>query len=229
MTDKCWNIIKTDMTIEKNLDGTMTYMLKPHMDISKDELLTVIQQVYDSQVSEEFKDTVYLRLKGLSSELLAEVFKYAFTRYDLKDPLTSLNIFNLIKIYNTLDESFFEDENVWFSSLENMLDVKLLIHNELKQFIRQFSIYFLSLIKSYNKITYTSVDNNIEMGQLFKTLFLTMDFMTAAGIFSTTKDINTNELLLITDAFKYLNDMMVKNCMGINLLNSFLEEKEITN
>lgn len=228
MTD-LWKISKTDMTIENNLDDTKTFTLKPHMDISKDELLALLQQVYDSQVDEEFKDTVYLRLKGLSSELLAEVFKYAFTRDDLKDPLTSLNVFNLIKIYNTLDESFFEDENVWFSSLESMLDVKLLIHNELKQFIRQFSIYFLSLIKSYNKITYTPVDNNIEMGQLFKTLFLTMDFMTAAGIFSTTKDINTNELLLITDAFKYLNDMMVKNCMGINLLNSFLEEKEITN
>lgn len=194
--------------------------ITPNKSITKEELITLLQQVYDNK-----DETHYLRLKGLSAELLAEVFKYALAQEELKDPLTTLNILNLIKIYNTLDESYFDNEDVWFDSLETLLDVKLLIHSEIKQFVKKFSIYFLSLIKSYNKVTYTPMDNNIELPQLYKSLFLSMDFMTAAGIFSTVKNINTDELYVINDAVKYLSDMMIKNCFGIQILGEFLESK----
>lgn len=220
-----FDIEKADLIIEKRDDDTQVFTITPHKDIQTEELINLVKQIYDEELKEEFKDTIILQLKQLNSELKAEVFKYAFTREDLKDPMTTLNIFNLIKIYNTLDDSFFEDETVWFSSLEDLLDLKLLIHSELKQFVRQFSVYFLSLIKSYNKMTYTPMDSNVELPQIFKTLFLSMDFMTAAGIFSVSSSINTNELLLITDPIKYLSEMMVKNCIGIKLLNDFLEQQ----
>lgn len=220
-------IILSDTKIEKQEDGSNIITVTPHMDISKEQLLEMVESIYDSELNLDTKDTYLLNFKLLNSELKAEVFKYAFTREDLKDPLTSLNIFNLIKIYNTLDETFFEDENVWFNSLEDLLDLKLLIHSELKTFVRQFSIYFLSLIKSYNKMTYTLLDNNIELPQLYKTLFLSMDFMTAAGIFSVSNPINTTELLCINDPMKYLTEMMVKNCLGISLFNDFLSQQEL--
>lgn len=225
MTNTLFEVSNADIIIEKQEDETQVFTITPHTDITQEDLLSLVQQIYDREIDEEFKDTILLHLKSLSSELKAEVLKYAFTREDLKDPLTSLNIFNLIKIYNTLDDSFFEDENVWFNSLEDLLDLKLLIHSELKQFVRKFSIYFLSLIKSYNKMTYTPMDNNIELPQIFKTLFLSMDFMTAAGIFSVSSPINTDELLLVSDPIRYLSEMMVKNCIGIKLLNDFLEQK----
>jgi hypothetical protein len=195
--------------------------ITPNKSITKEELIKILQQVYDNK-----DETHYLRLKGLSAELLAEVFKYALTQEELKDPLTTLNILNLIKIYNTLDESYFDNEDVWFDSLETLLDVKLIIHSEIKQFVKKFSIYFLSLIKSCNKVTYTPMDDNIELPQLYKSLFLSMDFMTAAGIFSTVKNINTDELYVINDAVKYLSDMMIKNCFGIQILGEFLESKQ---
>jgi hypothetical protein len=220
------NVILSDIQCEKQEDGTNICKIIPHNNISKEELIEMISSIYDEELKEENQEIVLLNLKHLSSELKAEVFKYAFTREDIKDPLTTLNILNLIKIYNTLDETFFEDENVWFNSLEDLLDLKLLIHSELKTFVRQFSIYFLSLIKSYNKMTYTLLDNNIELPQLYKTLFLSMDFMTAAGIFSVSNPINTTELLCINDPMKYLTEMMVKNCLGISLFNDFLSQQE---
>ena len=160
----------------------------------------------------------------MNTELKAEAIKYALSREDLKDPVTSLNIFNLIKTYNTLDDSFFEDENVWVNSLEDLLDLKLEIHDELKIFVKQFSIYFLSLIKSYNKMIYTPLDNHIDLPQIYKTLFLSMDFMTASSIFSISDPINTEDLIYIDNSTSYLIEMMVKNCLGIGLLNAFLEQ-----
>ena len=219
-------VILSDIQCEKQEDGTNVCKIIPHSNISKEELIEMVSSIYDEELEENCKDVNLLILKHLSSELKAEVFKYAFTREDLKDPLTTLNILNIIKIYNTLDDSFFEDENIWFNSLEDLLDLKLLINNELKDFIRKFSIYFISLIKSYNKMTYTPMDNSIELPQLFKTLFLSMDFMTASGIFSISKHINTDELIFINDSMKYLTDMMIKNCMGVGLLNDFLEHYE---
>lgn len=211
------NLNLTNATFEVNDDNSI--VLTPHKSISKEELMEIVQYVYNDD------KVYYLRLKGLTTELLVEVFKFALTKDDLKDPLTTLNILNLIKIYNTLDESYFDNEDVWFDSLETLLDVKLVIHTELKEFIKKFSIYFLSLIKSYNKFTYTPMDDNIELPQLYKSLFLSMDFMTASGVFSTAKDINTNDLYIINDAIKYLSEMMVKNCLGIQLLSDFLENK----
>lgn len=215
----------TDMLVNNSGEKTI-YKLTPHQDISKEDLLALVKQVYDMELQKDFDDVIYLNLREVSVENLAEVFKYAFGRDDIKDPITILNIINLIKIYNALNDTFFANEHIWFTSLEKMLDLKLLIHTELKQFIRQFSIYFLSLIKSYNKLTYTPIDNNIELPQLYQTLFESMDFMTAAGVFSVTKNINSDELVLINNSIVFLSEMMVKNCMGMSLLNEFLEETE---
>jgi len=201
------------------------FKLNVKEDITSEQLVNLLKIVYDYEQRPKTK-TLLLNLKPLNIDLKARALKYALTRDDLKDPVTSLNIFNLIKIYNTLDDSFFEDENVWVNSLEDLLDLKLEIHDELKAFIKQFSIYFLSLIKSYNKMIYTPLDNHIDLPQSFKTLFLSMDFMTASGIFSVSDPINTEDLVYINDSTTYLMEMMVKNCMGIGLLNAFLEQKE---
>lgn len=213
-----------DICLENEEDGNTIIKITPHNDISNESLIDILKKVYDYENNKDDNTELLLNLKSLNAESLAEAFKYALTRDDIKDPITILNIINLIKIYNTLDDSFFNCEHIWFSSLENMLDVKLLIHAELKQFIRQFSIYFLSLIKSYNKVTYTPMDNNIDLPQIYKTLFLSIDFMTAAGIFSMSKSINTDELFFINDHMGYLTDMMMKTCNSMNILDAFLNE-----
>lgn len=191
--------------------------------ISSNQLIDLLKIIYDYEQRPKTKN-IFLNLKKLNTELKAEAIKYALSREDLKDPVTSLNIFNLIKTYNTLDDSFFEDENVWVNSLEDLLDLKLEIHDELKIFVKQFSIYFLSLIKSYNKMIYTPLDNHIDLPQIYKTLFLSMDFMTASSIFSISDPINTEDLIYIDNSTSYLIEMMVKNCLGIGLLNAFLEQ-----
>ena len=201
------------------------FKLNVKEEITSEQLLELLKLVYDYEQRPKTK-VLFLNLKKLDTDLKADALKYALSREDLKDPITSLNILNLIKIYNNLDDSFFENENVWVNSLEDLLDLKLLINDELKAFIKQFSIYFLSLIKSYNKMIYTPLDTHIDLPQTYKTLFLSMDFMTASGIFSVSEPINTDELIYINEATPYLMEMMVKNCMGIGLLNAFLEQKE---
>ena len=223
MTDICFNVINTDMTINDSVDGNKTIILQPHTNISKEELLQLLQQVYDYENKEENKDVVFLKLKGLSVDLLAESIKYSLTRDDLKNPLMILNIINLIKIYNTLDDSFFENEDIYVSSIEELLDLKLSIGNELKQFIKQLSIYFVSLFKSYNKTSYSPLDNHIKLPSVYDRIFLSSDLLTLSGILSVSPAFSTDECVYIEESLLYISNIMRKNIMATGMINLFLE------
>ncbi len=223
MTDLCWNMDNVNMTIEYNSDDTKIYTIRPHENISKENLLTLLQQVYDTESQEDFNGIVYLRLRGLSTELLTDAFKYSLSREDLKDPLMILNIINLIKIYNTLDDSFFENENIYVTSLEDLLDLKLEINSELKKFIRQVSIYFVSLFKSYNKTSYSPLDNHIKLPSIYEKIFLSSDLLTLSGILSVSPEFSSNDCIYIDEALLYISTIMGKNMMAMGMLNSFLE------
>ena len=132
-----------------------------------------------------------------------------------------LNIVNLLKIYNSLDDSFFENPDIYFSSLDDIVDTKLTLDEDLVNLTKQISIYFLSIIKSYNKIRFTQLDEYIELPNLFKLIFLSNDFLTIAGMFSVSLPFSTDECVIVKDSFKYISSMMIKNNIGMEFINSF--------
>ena len=105
-------IKNADIVFQKNDDGTIITTITPHADISIEDLIDLLRQVYDEENKEDCIETYYLRLKGLSTELLAEAFKYSLSREDLKDPLMLLNIVNYIKNGTKLNSLFFENEDI---------------------------------------------------------------------------------------------------------------------
>lgn len=223
MTDLSFTITNIDMNVEKNDDGNRTITLKPHTDISKEELLGLLQEVYDKENEEEFEDIIYLNLKGLSVDLISDAIRYSLKREDLKNPLMILNIINLIKIYNTLDDSFFENENIYVSSIEDLLDLKLELKADLKAFIKQLSIYFVSMFKSYNKLTYSPLDKHIKLSNLYEKMFLTLDLLTLSGILSVSESFSLDDCVYIENAHIYLQETIMKNAYGINIMKSFIE------
>ena len=223
MTDLSFTIINSDMNVEKNDDGNRTITIKPHTDISKEELLELLHEVYDKENEEEFEDIIYLNLKGLSVDLISDAIRYSLKREDLKNPLMILNIINLIKIYNTLDDSFFENENIYVSSIEDLLDLKLELKADLKAFIKQLSIYFVSMFKSYNKLTYSPLDKHIKLPNLYEKMFLTLDLLTLSGILSVSESFSLDDCVYIENAHIYLQETIMKNAYGINIMKSFIE------
>ena len=214
---------KDIISTEVQEKGTTFYYIKPHSTILKDEMIELLGQIYDIENDETFKDVFILKFKGLGIDLITEAFRYSLSREDLKNPSMLLNIINLIKIYNTLDDSFFENEDVFVSSIEELLDVKFEIHNELQQFIRQVSIYFMSLFKSYNKTTYSPLDNHIKLPSIYAKIFLSLDLLTLSGIFSVSPKFTTDDCVYIEESMLYISNIMRKNIIAMGLMNTFLK------
>lgn len=191
--------------------------------INQDDLLPLLEKIYNFEA--ETKEIVYLKLKGLDSSLIVEAVRYSLTRDDLRNPYMILNIINLIKIYNTLDDSFFENDKIYVNSIEDLLDVKLDLSEELKKFQKQLSIYFISLFKSYNKISYEPLDKHIELPEIYKNIILSLDILTLSGIFSVSEPFSTEECVYIDSAIIYMNELLIRGAISSNLLNSLFGEK----
>ena len=168
--------------------------------------------------------TVFLDLKNQSHDFLVSVLRFAIQRDDLCDTGLILNLFNLVKTYNTLDDSFFENEDIYISSMEALLDLKQALREELKEFTKKLSVYFISLIKSYSGSVYKEANNEVELPNLYRNLILSADFLTLSAIFSITKEFSTEECICIKNAEEYINSLLFKNLIYLDFFEYFLEE-----
>lgn len=166
-----------------------------------------------------------LDLKSCDVKLKADIIRYALTQDNVTDPLMLLNILNLVKVYNTLDDSYFEAPDIYVSSVEELLDLKLDLNKDLKAFARQLSIYFLSLIKSYNKFAYTPADEHYELPKTYESIILATDMLTLAGIFAKVTNISTDELLYIDNAYIYMTSLILKGADCADFVNEFYSKK----
>jgi hypothetical protein len=174
------------------------------------------------------KDNVIVMfdLKHASKEQKVEGLKFGFNTPDLIDPLMQLNLYNLVKSYKSMDDSFFDSSDVYFNDIEELLDIKLSLGTEIKAFIKQISIYFLSLFKSFNKFVFTPADEHVALPLLYKNIILSSDIGTLAGIFAKSPEFSTKELVYIDEAFTYLETLISRFQVGLDLMNLFLEGLE---
>jgi hypothetical protein len=133
-----------------------------------------------------------------------------------------LNIINYIKSGTKLNDVFFENENIYVTSIVDLLNLKLAIKKELDEFIRKLSIHFIALFKSYNKLSFTPLDKHIQLPNIYKSIFLSSDILTLSGIFALSKNFEIDECVYIEDAYHILNELLLKSSIGINLMNDFL-------
>lgn len=198
--------------------------VKNNIDI--ETLLEFTKELYqlEEELSKEQKNNILFNLKGLDTEKLGEVIKYSLTYEDLKDSLMILNIINLIKINNTLDDSFFDNPDVYITDIEQMLDLKYDLVDEINDFIKKLSIYFISLFKSYNKVVYTPLDVHKELPSIYKNIFLSSDLLTISGIFSVSNSFSTEECIYIDKASQYIVAWLEKSMISINFMESFLRD-----
>lgn len=199
--------------------------LKPTDEIHNIDVEKFINEIYalESELANEGKNNIGLDLKGLDIETLEAIIKTSLHREDLSDPIMILNILNLIKIYNTLNDNYFTSENVYFQNTEMLLDVRLDLQEELEAFIKQLSIYFISLFKSYNKVTYTPTDIHKKLPKIYKTIFLSSDFLTLSGIFASSEPFSTSECIYLEDAIECMYTLEQKSAIGYSLISNMIE------
>ena len=64
-----------------------------------------------------------LDIKSLSLDDKVAIIKIALNCEDVTDPLMIMNLINLVKVYNTLADDYFESPDVYVNSVEDFLDL----------------------------------------------------------------------------------------------------------
>ena len=196
--------------------------IKPQ--VSNEEALDFVKEYYAFQ--QETDEEYYLDLKGLNLDTLKEIITYSLHYKDLKDKLVILNIINLIKTCNTLDDEVFKDENIYLNSLSDFLDFKLSMNVELKIFCRYLCMYYVALFKSYAKLEISFLDDAKDMPSLYGTIIASLDFFTLGSIFAKADPFDTEDCPIIKNAASYVINLVEKTKVANDLLEAILNKKE---
>lgn len=193
--------------------------------IDKSELLKFLEELFkiEKELTKQNKNNVFLRLKDLNTEKLADVFRLAMKTEDLSDSLLILNLINLVKSYNSLDDSFFNNDEIYVKDIEDLVDLKIEIQPELQDFINKLSIYFLSMLKSYNKYSFTVLDEYQSLPNLYLTIFNSCDFLTLCGIFANAEPFSTDKCIYLNNTLECMVNLQLKGNIAISCVSDFLK------
>ena len=145
---------------------------------------------------------------------------------DLRDKLVILNIINLIKTSNTLDDEVFKSEDLYLNSLSDFLDFKLSVTIDLRNFCRYLCMYYVALFKSYAKLEISFLDNAEDIPSLYGMIIASLDFFTLGSIFAKADSFDTDECPVIKNAASYIITLVEKTKVANNLLEAILNKKE---
>lgn len=211
--------------VETNIEANLTEKTI-RLDVGKDSEITWEQILKSYKETDKVEDAVLMvDLKHANVEKKAEIIKEALKYDNLNDPLMLLNILNLVKVYNTLDDSYFQAEDIFVNSVEELLDLKLAIAPELKEFSKRIAVYFFGLVKSYSKIAFTPADEHIELPNIFKQLFQLLDLAAISSILAKSSPFSTSEITYIDNAYVYLSSIISRSNVALDFIEEFYQEQ----
>ena len=169
------------------------------------ETVDYVSDLYKKQMKSE--EAIRISLRGLSTEHLIGCFKYGLENPEIKDDLMILNIINLVKQGNTLSPEYFNHPDIFIQSIQQFMSIKTALSREIKSFITQLSIYFLSILKYLNKVTFTPLDEVVVIPNVFHTILLSNSIYTISGIFELSDEVHTDKLVKVQNANMYMASM----------------------
>ena len=102
-------------------------------------------------LNDEYFSTVdteeILKIKSLPIEDKISCFKYFLTSDCIENISVISNLYLLINGISSIDEEALEDERVFFNSLEEYVDIKLEIRDEINSFSVKLLEYYLGIIE----------------------------------------------------------------------------------
>lgn len=222
--------IQKQNTISLNVNGVEVsedeewHYLK-FTDISDDDIIPTLKTIFDFENIPNHKN-IALDFKHTETKKKIIALRYSMSREDLHDDYMITNIYNLLKGYNDLRESYFNSKYTYANNSNEMVCFKKELKQELSEMKTKLSWYLLCMMKSYNKTAYTTQDTHIELPLIYQMIVLGSDFMTLFGIFAMAKPINTESLVYVDNSFMFLNSLLTKSGIMGTMLNDYLKELE---
>lgn len=165
--------------------------------------------------------TFKLNLKSLSTEDLIYVYEHAMTRDTLVNARLILNLQILINGYSTFDDSLFASPEIFLSRIEQVLDIKLALAEQLKEFQTNIAHWFLACLKSMHKVEYTSLDPITPLPALYKRILFSTNLLNLSSIIQKANNIQTKDLPLVEDAFPVVMELATSSALANNMIQSF--------
>lgn len=162
-------------------------------------------------------------MKGEPVETLVAVLDWAMTDLSITNPSVLFNVRHLIAPYNTMDDAFFKSKDVWFTDIEQMLDVKIALAKQIKALqVKVVQAYFACL-KSLHKVEFTYLDNTLEIEPAVRTLLAWMTMIDISKLIDSTQASGIIPALegkaYVKDAMGILAPMMLNAGSMLGMVN----------
>lgn len=165
----------------------------------------------------DVKKMIYIYKKLLQSDIISTLY----------DSNLILNIFMLLKTYNTFNNEYFNHKYIYVNNITDVLDLKIELKSEIQYVSTEIARYFMSLFRSINKFEYTFLDNHIELSTFYSRIFSTFDLNSISLILLNINKIDNIELVYIKNSHFYLDKMLNSYTMSNTLLHKFIEKYEL--
>lgn len=156
----------------------------------------------------------------LETDELCELMRMALTRESLVNTQLLANINILVSGYNTLDDSLFQSPLILFSDIEQLLDVKLTLGKEIKDFQTKTVYWYLSCLYSAHKVEYTYLDQTVKMPNLWRKFLMATNLLTISQIMSKAEPINTSSLVLVENAYPVIMELSANMSLASRILSA---------
>lgn len=175
-------------------------------ELSNEAICELVTEVLDFDEANKDKK-IFFNLKSLTVEQLTEVYRLVLKRKSLSNESIILNINILINGYNTLDDSLFAMKEIYVNGVEDLIDIKLDLTDEILEFQTELVKWFLASLKSMHRVEFTYLDTVEDVPPVFVKVMMASNFLTMSQIFSKASPINTSELPLVKGAYPFIASM----------------------
>ena len=187
------------------------------------DIVELIKKI--NNIENESKISIAINLKPLNIQKIQEILSLLLKYEKLTNASIIFNIILLLKTYNTLEDDFFNNKNVYYSSLEDFLDIKNGLKYDIKELNTRLSVYFISIFKSLNKFEFSFIDNPVQIPELYTNILLSIDIFTIGGILSNNNGFSDKDMLMIKDSYGYVSEIVSKIKITDTMFESLMERK----
>lgn len=187
------------------------------------DIVELIKKI--NNIENESNISIAINLKPLNIQKIQEILSLLLKYDKLTNASIIFNIILLLKTYNTLEDDFFNNKNVYYSSLEDFLDIKNGLKYDIKELNTKLSIYFISIFKSLNKFEFSFIDNPVQIPELYTNILLSIDVFTIGGILSNNNGFSDKDMLMVKDSYGYVSEIVSKIKITDMMFETLMERK----
>lgn len=207
------------LNFDKEEKDQESILVKFDDNISINDLLESLKMLWQFEIDSEH--TIDILIKNLSYDHRKEALGLALKTEQLKNPIFLMNVFCLIKGYNTFEESYFEHEQVFLNDEVEFLDIFDDLEQEIRTVTYKMAEYYVSMLKTCNLVE--AVENNpnaVEIENIYIYLFDSVDVTILAKILSSVKDPSIWETKkIVLNSLGYLGNIAEKFVFTNNIMD----------